>query len=210
MMHHEDLSQMLINLEVDDIADRVEEKLSNGAEPQEILEALTRGMNEVGRLYEENEYFLPELVLAGETMKEAFKVLKPYLKVGDASESSAIITATVQGDTHDIGKNILITMLLSGGFEVIDLGTDCSADTIVQSVREHKARVVALSALLTTTMREISNVNQALKEAGLRDSIKLIVGGAPLSENLAKELGADAYGADAIEGVRKIRSLLEE
>jgi len=209
-MHHEDLSQMLINLEVDDIADRVEEKLSNGAEPQEILEALTRGMNEVGRLYEENEYFLPELVLAGETMKEAFKVLKPYLKVGDASESSAIITATVQGDTHDIGKNILITMLLSGGFEVIDLGTDCSADTIVQSVREHKARVVALSALLTTTMREISNVNQALKEAGLRDSIKLIVGGAPLSENLAKELGADAYGADAIEGVRKIRSLLEE
>ncbi|MFW9958600.1 MAG: corrinoid protein [Candidatus Odinarchaeota archaeon] len=210
MMQHEDLSQMLINLEVDDIADRVEEKLSNGAEPQEILEALTRGMNEVGRLYEENEYFLPELVLAGETMKEAFKVLKPYLKVGDASESSAIITATVQGDTHDIGKNILITMLLSGGFEVIDLGTDCSADTIVQSVREHKARVVALSALLTTTMREISNVNQALKEAGLRDSIKLIVGGAPLSENLAKELGADAYGADAIEGVRKIRSLLEE
>lgn len=210
MMQFEDLSKMLIDLEVDDIADLVQEKLEEGAEPQEILGALTRGMNEVGRLYEENEYFLPELVLAGETMKAAFKVLKPHLKTGDADESSVIITATVQGDNHDIGKNILITMLLSGGFEVIDLGTDCSADKIVQSVREHKARIVALSALLTTTMREISNVNKSLQEAGLRDSIKLIVGGAPLSENLARELGADAYGADAVEGVRKIKDLLEE
>jgi len=210
MMQFEDLSKMLIDLEVDDIADLVEEKLRDGAEPQEILGALTRGMNEVGRLYEENEYFLPELVLAGETMKAAFKVLKPHLKPGDAGKSSVIVTATVQGDNHDIGKNILITMLLSGGFEVIDLGTDCSAETIVQSVREHKARIVALSALLTTTMREIAQVNKALQEAGLRDSIRLIVGGAPLSEELAKELGADAYGADAIEGVRRIRSLLEE
>jgi methylmalonyl-CoA mutase cobalamin-binding domain/chain len=166
-------------------------------------------MDEVGRLYEENEYFLPELVLAGETMKAAFKVLKPHLKVSDVGESRAIITATVKGDNHDIGKNILITMLLSAGFEVIDLGTDCSPDRIVQAVREQNAKVVALSALLTTTMREISQVNAALIEAGLRDRIKLIVGGAPLSETLAIELGADAYGADAIEGVRKIKSLLE-
>jgi corrinoid protein of di/trimethylamine methyltransferase len=210
MIQYEDLTKMLIELEVDDIADLVQEKLKAGAEPQEILGALTRGMNEVGKLYEENEYFLPELVLAGETMKAAFKVLKPYLKASDVGESRAIITATVKGDNHDIGKNILITMLLSAGFEVIDLGTDCSADTIVQSVRENNAKIVALSALLTTTMREISKVNDALREAGLRESIKLIVGGAPLSEDLAKELGADAYGADAIEGVRRIKSLLQE
>jgi methylmalonyl-CoA mutase cobalamin-binding domain/chain len=209
MMPLEDLSKMLINLEIDDIANLVQKKINAGVEPQEILEALTRGMDEVGRLYEENEYFLPELVLAGETMKAAFKVLKPHLKVSDVGESRAIITATVKGDNHDIGKNILITMLLSAGFEVIDLGTDCSPDKIVQAVREQNAKVVALSALLTTTMREISQVNAALIEAGLRDRIKLIVGGAPLSETLAIELGADAYGADAIEGVRKIKSLLE-
>jgi methylmalonyl-CoA mutase cobalamin-binding domain/chain len=209
MMPLEDLSKMLINLEVDDIANLVQKKINAGVEPQEILKALTRGMDEVGRLYEENEYFLPELVLAGETMKAAFKVLKPHLKVSDVGESRAIITATVKGDNHDIGKNILITMLLSAGFEVIDLGTDCSPDRIVQAVREQNAKVVALSALLTTTMREISQVNAALIEAGLRDRIKLIVGGAPLSETLAIELGADAYGADAIEGVRKIKSLLE-
>jgi methylmalonyl-CoA mutase cobalamin-binding domain/chain len=209
MMPLEDLSKMLINLEIDDIANLVQKKINAGVEPQEILEALTRGMDEVGRLYEENEYFLPELVLAGETMKAAFKVLKPHLKVSDVGESRAIITATVKGDNHDIGKNILITMLLSAGFEVIDLGTDCSPDKIVQAVREQNAKVVALSALLTTTMREISQVNAALIEAGLRDRIKIIVGGAPLSETLAIELGADAYGADAIEGVRKIKSLLE-
>jgi methylmalonyl-CoA mutase cobalamin-binding domain/chain len=209
-MYYEDLSQMLIDLDVDGIADLVHEKIIAGGEPQEILNALTRGMNEVGRMYEENEYFLPELVLAGETMKAAFKVLKPHLQVSTVGESRTIITATVKGDNHDIGKNILITMLLSGGFEVIDLGTDCSADTIVQAVREHRATIVALSALLTTTMREISQVNKALIETGLRDGIKLIVGGAPLSEDLAIELGADAYGADAIEGVKKIKMLLEK
>jgi corrinoid protein of di/trimethylamine methyltransferase len=208
-MAHEDLSKMLVNLEVDDIADLVRKKLDAGVDSQDILKALTRGMDEVGRLYEENEYFLPELVMAGETMKAAFKVLKPHLKTSDVGESKAIITATVKGDNHDIGKNILITMLLSAGFEVIDLGTDCSPETIVEAVREQNAKVVALSALLTTTMREISQVNTALMNAGLRDSVKIIVGGAPLSETLAIQLGADAYGADAIEGVRKIKSLLE-
>jgi corrinoid protein of di/trimethylamine methyltransferase len=208
-MAYEDLSKMLVNLEVDEIADLVQKKLDAGVDSQEILKALTRGMDEVGRLYEENEYFLPELVMAGETMKAAFKVLKPHLKASDVGESKAIITATVKGDNHDIGKNILITMLLSAGFEVIDLGTDCSPETIVEAVREQNAKVVALSALLTTTMREISQVNTALMDAGLRNSVKIIVGGAPLSETLAIELGADAYGADAIEGVRKIKNLLE-
>jgi methylmalonyl-CoA mutase cobalamin-binding domain/chain len=201
---------MLIDLEVDTIANLVQEKIEAGVEPEEVLKALTQGMDEVGILYEKNEYFLPELVLAGETMKAAFKVLKPHLKVSDVRDSKTIIAATVKGDNHDIGKNILITMLLSGGFEVIDLGADCPADTIVHAVREHKAKIVALSALLTMTMREISKVNEALKEAGLRDDIKLVVGGAPLSEALAKELGADAYGSDAVEGVRKIKGLLEE
>jgi methylmalonyl-CoA mutase cobalamin-binding domain/chain len=166
-------------------------------------------MNEVGRRYETNEYFLAELVLAGETMKDAFEVLKPHLATSDTAERKQVIAATVKGDNHDIGKNILSTMLLSAGIEVIDLGMDCPTEKIVEAVKESGAKVVALSCLLTMTMREISTVDQALKNAGLRDNVKLVVGGAPLNMELAKELGADDFGNDAIDGVRKITALLE-
>jgi methylmalonyl-CoA mutase cobalamin-binding domain/chain len=166
-------------------------------------------MDEVGRRYETNEYFLAELVLAGETMKDAFEVLKPHLATSDARDQTQIIAATVKGDNHDIGKNILSSMLLSAGIDVIDLGMDCPEEKIVQAVKDSGAKVVALSCLLTMTMREITAVDQALKDAGLRDQVKLIVGGAPLNMELAKELGADDYGDDAIDGVRRIKALLE-
>lgn len=204
-----DITRMTIELDIDNIAAAVKSQLDRGAEPQGVLKALTDGMNEVGRLYESHEYFLAELVLAGETMKEAFEVLKPHISSEGAGQKNMVIAATVRGDNHDIGKNILITMLISGGFDVIDLGMDCPKEKIVETVKESGARIVALSCLLTMTINEISEVDKALGEAGLRDDVKLIVGGAPLSMDLAKKLGADDFGADAIDGVRRIRALLE-
>lgn len=204
----EDITKMIVELDVDNIAKAVQQKLEKRVEPNDILKALTAGMDEVGRRYEQKEYFLTELVLAGETMKEAFDVLKPRLTSKERGKRRPVVVATVKGDNHDIGKNILITMLVSAGFEVIDLGVDCPKERIVEAVRKHDARVLALSCLLTMTMREISVVSEALKDAGLRDKVKVIVGGAPLNMELAKEMGADDYSADAIDGVRHIKALL--
>jgi 5-methyltetrahydrofolate--homocysteine methyltransferase len=204
-----DITEMLVDLDVDNIANTTRKELDAGTDPQDILKALTTGMNEVGNRYEQGEYFLTELVLAGETMKEAFEVLKPYLSSDEKGDRKPIVIATVKGDNHDIGKNILGTMLISAGFEVIDLGSDCSEDKIIEAVRANDAKVVALSCLLTMTVREISTVDHALREAGLRGTVKLIVGGPPLNMELARELGADDYGADAIDGVKRIGTLLE-
>jgi methylmalonyl-CoA mutase cobalamin-binding domain/chain len=205
----EDITKALINLDVDGIADIVKSELNEGVEPQKILSALTGGLDEVGRLYDTNEYFLVELVLAGETMKEAIAVLEPHMKAEEKGDKETVIVATVKGDNHDIGKNILITMMLSAGFNIVDLGIDCPADKIVNAVKETGARVIALSCLLTMTVNEITKVGEALTEAGLRDNVKIIVGGAPLSMDLAKKMGADDYGADAIDGVKRIKALLE-
>ncbi|MFX1482753.1 MAG: cobalamin-dependent protein [Promethearchaeota archaeon] len=208
-MDLDDVTNMIVELDDENIAGVVQQKLDVGVDPQDILNALTAGMDEVGRRYEADEYFLSELVLAGETMKKAFEVLKPHLKTDESGPKALIVAATVKGDNHDIGKNILLSMLLSAGFEVIDLGVDTPAEEVVKAVKDSGAKVVVLSALLTTTMREISTVDAALREAGLRDNVKIIVGGAPLNLKLAKELGADDYAADAIDGVRRIRELLE-
>jgi methanogenic corrinoid protein MtbC1 len=203
------ITKMLVGLNVDNIAGAVQEELDTGADPQDILAALSSGMNEVGRLYEAMEYFLVELVLAGEAMKEAVAVLTPYLKSGETGRNETVVVATVKGDNHDIGKSILVSMLMSTGFKIVDLGTDCDKEKIVQAVRASGARVLALSALLTTTVKEIAVVEKALREARLRDKVKIIVGGAPLSTELAKELGADDYAANAVEGVRHIKALFD-
>ncbi len=202
------LTDLIIELEVDEIADAINEALDEGKGAIDILNALTSGMDEVGRLYEEKEYYLTELVLAGETMKEAFKILKPILAEEDRSEDQVkIIMATVKGDNHDIGKNILGSLLLSSGFEIYDLGMDVEADTIVEKVKETGATIIALSSLLTMTLEQIKIVHEALQKAELRDKVKLIVGGAPLNMDLAKTFGADDFADDAVEGVRHIKQL---
>ncbi|WXG46928.1 MAG: cobalamin-dependent protein [Candidatus Atabeyarchaeum deiterrae] len=205
----EKITKMLVELNVDHIGSAVQAELDAGANPQDILTALSAGMNEVGRLYETMEYFLVELVSAGEAMKEAVAVLTPHLKSGEAGRNETIVVATVKGDSHDIGKSILISVLMSTGFNIIDLGVDCDKEKIVQAVRESSARVVALSTLLSTTVNEISSVDKALRDAGLRDKVKIIAGGASLNMELAKALGADDYAANAVEGVRHIRALFE-
>jgi len=207
-MDFEKLTELIIELEVDDIADAVKEALDEDKDPFDILNALTEGMDEVGRRYEEKEYYLTELVLAGETMKEAFSVLRPALAASDRSEDKVkIILGTVKGDNHDIGKNILGSLLLSSGFELYDLGMDVDENTIVEKVKESGAQIIALSSLLTMTVEQIKVVHEALQAAGLRDKIKLIVGGAPLNMELAKKLGADDFADDAVEGVKHIKQL---
>ena len=205
----ERITGAVIELESDDIKDLVQEALDAGTSPSEILKAATAGMDEVGRLYENKEYYLTELVLAGETMKEAFSILAPALKQqgGDTSRETVVI-ATVKGDQHDIGKNILISLLMSKGHDIVDLGMDVPAKDIVDAVKRTGARVVALSSLLTMTVEEITRVHDALVEAGLRDTVKLICGGAPLNKDLAKKLGSDSYADDATEGVKEIERLL--
>ena len=207
-MDFEKLTELIIELEVDDIADAVKEALDEDKDPFDILNALTEGMDEVGRRYEEKEYYLTELVLAGETMKEAFSVLRPALAASDRSEDKVkIILGTVKGDNHDIGKNILGSLLLSSGFELYDLGMDVDENKIVEKVKESGAQIIALSSLLTMTVEQIKVVHEALQAAGLRDKIKLIVGGAPLNMELAKKLGADDFADDAVEGVKHIKQL---
>ncbi len=210
-MEFEKLTELIIELEVDDIEGAVKEALEkDGKGPFDVLQALTKGMDEVGRRYEQKEYYLTELVLAGETMKEAFKILQPALAASGRSESKVgIILATVKGDNHDIGKNILGSLLLSSGYELHDLGMDVDEKTIVEKVKETGATIVALSSLLTMTVEQIRNVDKALKEAGLRDKVKMIVGGAPLNMELAKKLGADDFAEDAVDGVRHIKKLAE-
>ncbi|KKN57258.1 hypothetical protein LCGC14_0563860 [marine sediment metagenome] len=207
-MDFEKLTELVIELEVDDIADAVKESLDEGKEAFDILNALTTGMDEVGRRYEAKEYYLTELVLAGETMKEAFAILKPALAAsGQSKDKVKIILGTVKGDNHDIGKNILGSLLLSSGFELIDLGMDVPEDIIVEKVKETGASIIALSSLLTMTVEHIKVVHEALKKAGIRDKVKMIVGGAPLNMELAKKLGADDFANDAVEGVRRIKKL---
>ncbi len=204
------LTKLVIELDIDNIAAAVKEALHGGMSPTQVLKALTSGMDVVGQKYDAKEYYLTELVLAGETMKEAFKILEPALKTDSkAKKKIPIVVATVKGDQHDIGKNILISLLLSGGYEIHDLGMDVPASKVVAKVKETGAKIVALSSLLTMTVEEIRNTCKLLKEAGLRDKVKVIVGGAPLNMELAKELGADEYADDATQGAKKIAQMAQ-
>ena len=210
-MDFEKLTELVVELELDDIADAVKIALEeDGKDPFEILKALTKGMDKVSRRYEEFEYFLGELVLAGDTMKAGLEVLRPALTVADSTKKKRkVVIATVKGDQHDLGKNLLGTLLLSANFEVYDLGRDVDAETIVEKVKETGATVVGLSSLLSMTVDQIGVVHKALQDAGLRDKVKLIVGGAPLNSELAKQFGADDYADDAIYGVDHIKKLTE-
>lgn len=210
-MDFEEITELIVELELDDIADAVRVALEEDEkDPFEILTALTKGMDEVSHRYEEAEYFLGELVLAGDTMKAGLEVLKPALSVSDSAQNKTkVVIATVKGDQHDLGKNLLGTLLLSANFDVYDLGRDVNAETIVEKVKETGATVVALSTLLSMTVDQIGVVHKALQDAGLRDKVKLIVGGAPLNLELAKKFGADGYADDAIYGVENIKKLTE-
>jgi len=177
--------------------------------PAEVLlqDGLIAAMREVGRLFEENEIYVPEMLVAARAMNATVAVLKPRL-IGHAVHSSGTVAiGTVQGDLHDIGKNLVAMMLEGSGFEVVDLGTDVPPEGFIDAIRAG-ADVVAMSALLTTTMTSMKDVVEAITVAGLRDQVRIIVGGAPITAKYAAQIGADGYAPDASKAVRKVRELL--
>ena len=196
----------------DTVAEELTRKaLSEGIAPYEIIEkGLSEGMREVGRKYEEREYALPELMLAAEAFYTALKILEPELKKERKERKTLgkVVIGVVQFDVHDIGKTIVRTMLEASGFECVDLGRDVPTEDFVQTVRDERPDILGLSALMTTTMPEQQRVIEALKEAGLRDSVKVMVGGAPVSREWAERIGADGYGEDAIDAVVEAKKLL--
>lgn len=174
-----------------------------------IVEGLTPGMNAVGAKYETKEYFIPDMLASAEATGIAMEVLEPYLAKSGISPKGKVVMATVKGDLHDIGKNIVSLLLKGAGYEVIDLGNDVPPETIVDVVREKNPDFLGLSALLTTTMRMMGETINRLAEAGLRDKVKVLVGGAAVSQDFADEVGADAYGTDGFHAVRLVEELRE-
>ncbi len=186
----------------------VDKALAAGVAPEKILkEGLIAAMGEVGRLFEENEYFVPEMLVSARAMQNGLSILKPYLAESGAKPTGKVIIGTVKGDLHDIGKNLVAMMLEGAGFEVVDMGTDVTPEKFVKGVLEHKPQIVGMSALLTTTMPSMGTTVKALQEAGVRDRVKVMIGGAPLTDAFAKQIGADGYAADASSAVRMAKSL---
>jgi methylmalonyl-CoA mutase cobalamin-binding domain/chain len=202
------LSQSLANLEEDAVNQLIEGYLTTNGDPLMIVDELSKGMEKVGRLYKDGEYALAELIYSGEIFKGAMERVKPFIKAGNDMSAGRIIMGTVMGDIHDLGKGIVTTMLECSGFSVIDLGVDVPAERFVEAVKDSGAKLVGMSLLLTTAMDAMRETIQALTKAGYRDRVKIMIGGAPTSERLRDEIGADFYGRDAIEAVAIARHVL--
>lgn len=200
---HSKLAQAVIDGEPDDAEALARQALDQGLDPLTCInEGLTKGIQRVGELFADGEYFLPELIIGAEAMKRALAILEPAM-VGDQAREvvGKVVLGTVEGDMHEIGKTLVGTMLTANGFKVFDIGVDQSAERFVTAVKENNADIVGASALLTTTMLQQKNLVNALEEAGLRQQVKVIVGGAPVTANFASEIGADGYAEDAISAV---------
>ena len=186
-----------------------QQALDEGVEPMKLItDAMVPAMDEAGRRFEAEEYFVPELLLAARAMKAAMVLIRPLLVASGAKSAGRVAVGTVKGDLHDIGKNLVASMLEGGGFEVIDLGADVSPEKFIAAVKEQGAQVVCLSALLTVTMPAMKTTIMALQQAGVRDSVKVLVGGAPVTSQYATEIGADGYGENANSAVALTRKLL--
>jgi 5-methyltetrahydrofolate--homocysteine methyltransferase len=194
--------------DVEAVAELVQDALDSGMAPGDVLkDALLAGMDEVGRDFKEGVLFVPEVLFAARSMQAGMDVLRPLLTDGEISSSGKYVIGTVKGDMHDIGKNLVRMMLEGGGFEAIDLGVDVEPSAFVDAVREHKPDLVGMSALLTTTMAQMKVTIDALTEAGLRDSVKIVIGGAPVTAAFAEQIGADAFAEDAATAVDVAREL---
>jgi len=183
--------------------------LSEGLPAGELLnEAMIPAMAEVGRLFEANEYYVPEMLIAARAMKAGLAILRPQLVEEDVKPLGKVVLGTVKGDLHDIGKNLVSIMIEGAGFEVVDLGVDVSPEAFVDVVRDQDIDLVGLSALLTTTMPSMKTTIEAFEEAGLRDQVKIIIGGAPVTQRYADAIGADGYGRDAAAAANLAKQLL--
>lgn len=205
-----ELTQAIVELKIEKIGDLVSKALRSGIEPLRITRYVNKGMSIVGQRFQNGEYFLSDLIMAGETMKEALEVLRPHLKVEKAEGRDKIILGTIIGDLHDIGKEIAKTLLISAGFEIYDLGIDVMSKRFVEKAKEVDANIIGISALLTTSVVRTAEVVDELEKSGLRDKVKVIVGGAATREWMKDKFGVDAVVNDAVEGVRIIKSWSEK
>jgi methanogenic corrinoid protein MtbC1 len=204
------LAQTFSALEEDRVYQLVNECLEKSITPLLIVNELSRGMEKVGQLFKDDEYALAELIYAGEIFKEAMEKIKPLLLAGESRSAGLVIMGTVEGDIHDLGKNIVITMLECSGFKVIDLGVDVPAKKFVEAIKESGASLIGMSLLLTTAMDSLRNAIMAIEEAGIRNNIKIMIGGAPVSEHLRVETGADYLGRDAVEALTIARKVFSQ
>jgi len=204
----ENVKAMVVNGKLKKIEETVQEALDDGATAQEVLDSMMEAMDEVGGKFQRNEIYVPEMLVAAKTMQRGVGVLKPLLGGGGVGKYGKFIIGTVAGDLHDIGKNLVAMMVEAAGFEVIDLGIDVPAEKFVEAVKANPdCHVVGVSALLTTTMEAMRVTVKALIDAGLKSQVKIMVGGAPITQAFADEIGADAYTADAASAATKAKEL---
>jgi 5-methyltetrahydrofolate--homocysteine methyltransferase len=205
----EKLKEFVIEGNVKGSVSRVQELLANGASAENIMRtALVPAMDEVGILFQKGEYYLPEMLVAAKAMQESLKLLKPLLAKGSSAYLGKAVIGTVKGDLHDIGKNMIGMSLEGAGFEVIDLGADVPVEAFVEAIRKNKPAVVGMSALLTTTMPVMRDVIDAVKSAGLRAGVKIMIGGAPITQKYASEIEADFYGPDSTSAKDYARTII--
>jgi 5-methyltetrahydrofolate--homocysteine methyltransferase len=204
----QEIASNLYGGEDKEVAALVQQALDQGMAPGEILQGgLIAGMDEVGKDFKAGDLFVPEVLIAARAMHAGMDILRPLLAEGEVPTAGRYVIGTVKGDLHDIGKNLVKMMLEGAGFQTVDLGTDVSAEDFIAAVREHQPSMMGMSALLTTTMVQMKAIIEALEEAGLRDSVKVMIGGAPVTSAFAEEIGADAYAPDAATAVDVARSL---
>ncbi len=206
----EDLRKSVIDGDQNATQDQVQQALAENIPPETILtDGLISAMSEVGRMFENGEFFVPEMLISARAMKAGLAILRPQLAAANIQAIGKVVIGTVQGDLHDIGKNLVGMMLEGAGFEVIDLGVDVSPEKYVAAVQEHHPDLIGCSALLTTTMPRMKDIVLALQAAGLRDKVKVMVGGAPVTEQYARDIGADFYAPDAASAAQGARQLLQ-
>jgi 5-methyltetrahydrofolate--homocysteine methyltransferase len=212
MDHHlESIKEAIVNRRRDKMEELVKGAIENGIGLDQIINnGLIPAMEIIGQKYTSGEIYIPEMLASAITMKKGLDTIKPLLKAQPTESKGTILMGTVQGDIHDIGKNIVTMMLEGAGFEVVDLGVDVKKDKIVQQIQEMKPDILGLSALLTTTMPGMKTVIQELEEKGLRNKVKIIIGGAPVDAAFAKKIGADGYGANAIEAVQLAKEFIRK
>jgi 5-methyltetrahydrofolate--homocysteine methyltransferase len=196
---------------MDEVRRLTQDALDAGESADAILkEGLIPAMDRIGTRFKNGDIYIPEVLIAARAMHAGLAVLKPILSKSTSSMAGKVVIGTVKGDLHDIGKNLVIMMLEGGGFEVVDLGIDISAEKFVEAIKKHQPQVVGMSALLTTTVKEMKNTVQTIENAGLRNQVKTLMGGAPVTERLAKEMGADGYAPDAASAVDVVRWLIRK
>jgi dimethylamine corrinoid protein len=208
---YQSLSDSVVNMEEDEAVSLSKQAVENGFDAYEAIESgLSDGMDRAGKLFEEEEYFIPELLMCSDSMYAGLHILEPHIKIEERKVKHKVVIGVIEGDTHDIGKNLVKTMLNAAGFEIFDLGRDVPPKVFIEKAEEVGADVIALSTLMTTTMPGMESVIKLLNDNGLRNKYKVIIGGGPISQGYANKIGADGYSVNAADAVRLLRRLLAE